>query len=231
MLKERQHLGGASRGPHQLQSVRLDATIPDDTAAPYYGPLSNSALAASGCTGVPSGSWAHRCYASTSYGRVATVTEQNTTLSYGYDDGHQRAVQAESQSGSLIDTLHYLWGPAGAFSEAEIYPTVSGSTPVERHDHIMLAGGLAGEYWAKGQCPAAPATFTVTSTKTLYFHSDPEGTVTSITGTATEQDSYDAPRPVPYAAAVTCFAQTGWRGAGRPVSARQLARSVSISGP
>jgi hypothetical protein len=61
---------------------------------------------------------------------------------------------------------------------------VNGDGSIEWHDYIGTAAGLAGEYWSSNES-GAPAP------KTLYFYGDAQGTISAISGSTSEQDSYD----------------------------------------
>jgi RHS repeat-associated protein len=131
---------------------------------------------------VPTGSFAHRCYAFTSFNQVKTVSETGTTLTYTYDEDHRRetVVKAGANPG-----FREYFPVAGVESERRFNHDNSGNvTSVEWADYIMLGGELVGEY--------AWTNVTGGTKQLLYFHNDAQGTVTAITGDVTEEDSVDA---------------------------------------
>jgi RHS repeat-associated protein len=154
--------GQGSAGPHQLTSVTVDP------ASPYLSTLSTGPL---------------KSYAHTSFNRVASVTLGNNstpTLEYGYDETHQRVRQTlQTPAGVINSTIYYFRGP-GVMVEEQ----VNGDGSIEWHDYIGTAAGLAGEYWSSNES-GAPAP------KTLYFYGDAQGTISAISGSTSEQDSYD----------------------------------------
>jgi RHS repeat-associated protein len=154
--------GQGSAGPHQLSSVTVDP------ASPYLSTLSTGPL---------------KSYAHTSFNRVASVTLGNNstpTLEYGYDETHQRVRQMlQTPAGVITSTIYYFRGPGVMLEEQ-----VNGDGSIEWHDYIGTAAGLAGEYWSSNES-GAPAP------KTLYFYGDAQGTISAISGSTSEQDSYD----------------------------------------
>ncbi|HLY54098.1 MAG TPA: hypothetical protein VKS60_00990 [Stellaceae bacterium] len=99
-----------------------------------------------------------------------------SALAFAYDDGLAQVQQAET--GPNANMVVYLTGP-GVYAERQTWP--SGAARVDWYDYIMLAGGLAGEVWSS----------TAAAAQLWYFHGDAQGTVTAITGSAAETDSYD----------------------------------------
>jgi hypothetical protein len=155
-------------GPHALASLQVDAT-----ASPYYAELAQSATT-SGCQ-------AMRCYSWTSFGRASAVVEGPNTLAFSYDDGHQRVTQR--QTGTVNQTTGYFWGP-GVYAE-QVTPASGPAGTGSWNDYVFFGGQLVG-------LVVNPNGNAGVTAQTLYFHDDAQGTITAITGTASEADSWEA---------------------------------------
>jgi len=152
-------------GPHQLQSADVSSSSP---------------YAAAFAAGT------ERSYVWTSFDGAASVSQGGDTLSFTYDDQHQRVTKTDSSAGT---TTYYVTA-GGIASEIVCNGTCSGAwtgwSSYLWRDYVSHGATLAGEYTAGVGGAGA---------QMLYFHPDGQGSVSAVTYATLatpEQDGYDA---------------------------------------
>jgi RHS repeat-associated protein len=116
-------------------------------------------------------------YSWTWFNKVSEVTQSGgDTLQYEYDNRHRRYTQTDVSTTAVTT---YLYGPGGTEEDQSGRPHVGG---VALHDLIPGPGGIVGEVLSGG---------TGTITSTYYYHKDQLGSVTAVSGSSSEVDSYD----------------------------------------